>query len=62
MPPARFLALAAPATLAASLTMLAPRPAGAEGARVLTLAEVERAAQEQPQVLVARAAASIAQG
>jgi len=48
--------------LVASLTMLAPGLARAEGARVLTLAEVERAAQRQPQMLVARAATNIAQG
>jgi outer membrane protein len=48
--------------LVASLTMFAPGLARAEGARVLTLAEVERAAQRQPQMLVARAATSIAQG
>ena len=50
------------ASLVAALTMLAPSLARADGARVLTLAEVERAAERQPQVMVARAATSIAQG
>jgi len=45
-----------------TLAMLAPSSARAEGARVLSLAEVERAAQHQPQVLVARAATGVAQG
>lgn len=44
------------------LAMLAPSLARGEGARVLSLAEVERAAQRQPQVLVAHAATDIAQG
>jgi outer membrane protein len=48
--------------LTVSLAMFAPGLARAEDARVLTLAEVERAAQRQPQMLVARAATSIAQG
>jgi len=48
--------------LVAALTMLAPSLARAEGARVLTLAEFERAAQRQPQMLVARAATNSAQG
>jgi outer membrane protein len=48
--------------VAVSLAMLAPGLARAEGARIVTLAEVERAAEGQPQIQVARAATSIAQG
>jgi outer membrane protein len=48
--------------IVASMTMFAPSLARAEGARVLTLAEAEHAAQRQPQMLVARAATRIAQG
>jgi outer membrane protein len=58
----RLLALAAAASWAASAVMLAARQARAEGARVLTLAEAERAARQQPQMLVARAAVDVAQG
>jgi outer membrane protein len=42
--------------------LLPPRIAGAEGARLLTLAEVEQAAREQPQMIVAGAAVSAAEG
>ncbi len=48
--------------LVASLAILSPSLGRAEDARVVTLAEVERAAQRQPQVRVARAATNIAQG
>jgi outer membrane protein len=48
--------------LVASLTMLAPSLAWADGARVLTLAEVERAAHDQPEILASRAATNTAQG
>jgi len=57
----RLLSLATPAALAASAVMLMPRSARADG-RVLTLAEAERAALSQPQMLVARAAVKIAEG
>jgi outer membrane protein len=58
----RLLALAACAFGAASAATLATRPARAESERVLTLAEAERAARQQPQMLVARAAVDVAQG
>lgn len=44
------------------MTMFPPSLARAEGARVVTLVEVERAAQRQPQMLVARAATNTARG
>lgn len=51
--------------LAASVVVLAPSPVAAQEAstsRVISLAQVERSAlEQQPQVLVARAATSVAQ-
>jgi outer membrane protein len=60
MPPVRFFLLRA--GVAALATMLAPRLGRAQSTPVLTLAEVERAAQQQPQMLIARAATNIAEG
>jgi len=54
--------LLAVAVLAASATTLRPRLALSEGARVFTLAQAERAARKQPQMLVAHSAFKVAQG
>ena len=59
MRPVRLLLLRAGVALA---TMPASRLGRAESPQVLTLVDVERAAQQQPQMLVARAATNIAQG